>query len=93
MKQSLVSLTNKSILLKTDQTIHCCFLLSSFVQEKSTQMVLYGAKTGFLTRKSGRAEGIYSIFVFVWAAVQSIPKFTDNKTTVDVKLGNEHVRN
>lgn len=90
-----MSLTNKSILLKTDQTIHCCFSLSSFVQEKSTKMVSYGAKIGFLTRKSGRAEGIYSIFVFVWAAVQSIPKFTliSNKTTVDVKLGSECVQN
>lgn len=36
----------------------------------------YGAKTGFFTRKSGRAEGLHSIFVFVWAAVQYIPKFT-----------------
>lgn len=43
------------------------FLLSSFVKEKSTQMVsfFYGAKFGFLTRKSGRAEGVYSILVSV----------------------------
>lgn len=38
-------------------------------------VVSESAKTGILTRKSGRAEGMYSIFVFVWAAVQSVPKF------------------
>ena len=39
-------------------------------------IVFYGAKIGLLTRKSGSDEGMCSIFMFVWAAVQSIPKFT-----------------
>lgn len=77
MKPSSVSLTNKSTLLNTDQTIHFVFLVSFFcffaVKENSTQMegFFFGAEVGFLTRKSGRAEGVYSIFVFEWATLQS----------------------
>lgn len=40
-------------------------------------MVCYDAKIMFLTRKSSKGYHVqYSIFTFVWAAVQSIPYFT-----------------
>lgn len=79
MEQSQIRLTYKSTLLKRIRPFTMVFfLLSSFVREKSTQMVVffYSANTGFLRIKSGRVEGVYSIFVFVWAAVQSVLKFT-----------------
>lgn len=60
----------------SDYSLLFFILLSSFVREKSTQMVVFLTlpRLGSWPEKSGGV--MYSIFVFVWAAVQSILKFT-----------------